>query len=80
MTRNKEQRAHLIKHLSDHGIMAVFHYLPLHLAPFWTDAYKNIHLPVTEAVSECLLRLPLYYELNFEMVDRISEHIQDFCS
>ncbi len=56
-----ETRTQVIMHLKAAGINAVFHYVPLHDAP-----YGKIHgrthgdLPVTRRTSDCLLRLPLW--------------------
>ena len=46
------------------GIMAVFHYVPLHLSPMGRRyGYQEGSLPVTENLSERLLRLPCFFEL-----------------
>jgi dTDP-4-amino-4,6-dideoxygalactose transaminase len=59
-----EERQRLIAHLEARGILAVFHYLPLHLSPMgqrW--GYQPGDCPVTEWVSDRLLRLPFYNDL-----------------
>jgi len=59
-----EKRTALIKHLKEHGIAAVFHYLPLHLSDMGREfGYKKGDYPVTEELSNRLLRLPFYKEL-----------------
>jgi dTDP-4-amino-4,6-dideoxygalactose transaminase len=59
-----EHRQRLIQHLKDHGILAVFHYLPLHLSPMGLRfGGKPGDCPVTEDVSDRLLRLPFYTDL-----------------
>jgi len=59
-----EDRQALILHLKAHGIMSVFHYLPLHLSSMGRRfGGKEGDCPVTERVSDCLLRLPFYSEL-----------------
>ena len=46
--------------LRQDGILAVFHYVPLHTSPMgMTMGYRPGDLPVTEDVSSRLLRLPL---------------------
>jgi dTDP-4-amino-4,6-dideoxygalactose transaminase len=51
----------LISHLLQHGILAVFHYLPLHLSPMGRRfGGGEGDCPVTERISERLLRLPFY--------------------
>lgn len=57
-------RTALIAHLKARGVMAVFHYLPLHLSEFgrrWGGRPGDC--PVTESASERLLRLPLFYSM-----------------
>jgi len=64
--------------LKSRDILAVFHYLPLHLSPVGRRlGYEPGQLPVTEQMSARLLRLPFYYELGQteqeEVVARIAE-------
>jgi dTDP-4-amino-4,6-dideoxygalactose transaminase len=73
-----KQRQDLIEYLKDRGILAIFHYVPLHKAPFWGEKYKHISLPVTERVSETLLRLPLYYAMSEKDAELVSEHVIRF--
>jgi dTDP-4-amino-4,6-dideoxygalactose transaminase len=59
-----DERAGLIDHLRQQGIMSVFHYVPLHTAPVGLSfGYKQGDLPITEQLSERLVRLPFYYDL-----------------
>jgi dTDP-4-amino-4,6-dideoxygalactose transaminase len=54
----------LMHHLKQCGILAVFHYIPLHSAPMGLKlGYREGQLPVTEDLSARLLRLPLYHEI-----------------
>lgn len=56
-----EKRTSLIAHLKAQGVTAVFHYLPLHLSAFGTRFGGQIgDCPVTEDLSDRLLRLPFY--------------------
>jgi dTDP-4-amino-4,6-dideoxygalactose transaminase len=60
-----DDRRRLIEHLRNAGILAVFHYLPLHLSPMGRrDGGKPGDCPVTEDVSDRLLRLPFYNSLS----------------
>lgn len=60
----EERRNHLLHTLGEHGVQAVFHYLPLHASPMGSRfGYREGDLPVTEKASRCLLRLPLYPSL-----------------
>jgi dTDP-4-amino-4,6-dideoxygalactose transaminase len=59
-----ESRTNLIAHLKQQGILAVFHYVPLHSAPVGQQyGYREGDLPVTEDLSNRLVRLPFYYDL-----------------
>jgi len=65
MLRSTEQRQQLIDHLKAEGILAVFHYLPLHLSVMGQRFGGHAgQCPVTERVSGCLLRLPFYNSLS----------------
>jgi dTDP-4-amino-4,6-dideoxygalactose transaminase len=71
-----EARDALIAHLKQNGIGAVFHYVPLHTAPVGLKyGYRAGDLPVTEALSQRLVRLPLYYELREAEQMEIVSHI-----
>ncbi len=70
-------RTTLIAHLREHGIMSVFHYLPLHLSPVGrTFGYTEGDCPVTEDVSDRLLRLPFYNDLTVDELHRIVATVQ----
>lgn len=57
-------RQELIAHLRHAGILSVFHYLPLHLSPMGRKfGGKEGDCPVTEDISNRLLRLPIYFDL-----------------
>jgi len=60
-----EQRQALIAHLKAQGILSVFHYLPLHLSDMGQKfGGKKGECPVTEDISDRLLRLPFYNDLS----------------
>lgn len=63
-----EQRNNLIAHLKDNEIMAVFHYLSLHKSEFYKDKHDGSILPQTDRYTDCLVRLPLFYELEAQVV------------
>ncbi len=67
-----ETRTRLIASLRERGILAVFHYLPLHLSEMgrrWGGRAGDC--PVSEAVSERLVRLPFYTSLTEEDQERV---------
>lgn len=72
-------RAALIAHLKAQGILAVFHYVPLHSSPMGQAmGYREGMLPVTEDVSNRLLRLPMYFDLTASQVDDVVASIWSF--
>jgi dTDP-4-amino-4,6-dideoxygalactose transaminase len=67
-----ETRTKLLEHLRAHEIGAIFHYIPLHSSPAGRRYGRtNGELPVTDAVSERLVRLPLWIGLEDEVIDHI---------
>lgn len=71
-------RNELIKYLLSKGIKAVFHYLSLHKSPYYEKHYKGNDLSNSDRYSDCLLRLPLFFELTNNQVDYIIHEIQKF--
>ncbi len=60
-----ERRQAFIAHLKAHGILSVFHYLPLHLSDMGRKfGGKPGDCPISEDVSDRLVRLPFYYDLS----------------
>lgn len=79
LTRTQEERAALIRFLAGRGINAVFHYVPLHSAPAGRRFGRSSGtLPVTEDVSERVLRLPLFGEMTEAEVDKVCRAIAAF--
>ncbi len=66
-----QQRTDLINRLKQQGILSVFHYLSLHKSPFYMDQYEGPELPESDRYTDCLVRLPLYYELTKEQIEII---------
>jgi dTDP-4-amino-4,6-dideoxygalactose transaminase len=74
-----ERRTAFIEHLKQRGAAAVFHYLPLHLSPMGVRLGGKVgDCPVTEAISDRLVRLPFYTELTAEDQGRVIEAVQAF--
>lgn len=61
---NGEDRNRFIKEMREDGIHSVFHYLSLHKSPYYIDKYKGAELPNSDRYTDCLVRLPLFYELD----------------
>jgi dTDP-4-amino-4,6-dideoxygalactose transaminase len=67
-----ESRQRLMAHLKEEGILSVFHYLPLHLSPMGRHfGGMPGQCPVTEDISDRLLRLPFYNSLSEDHQDRV---------
>lgn len=72
-------RTKLMDYLKAQGISAVFHYSPLHSSPMGLGmGYKEGDLPVTEKLSDRLLRLPLFSQMTHEEVVRVVAAIHAF--
>ncbi len=76
---NLDRRQGLIAHLRQRGILSVFHYLPLHLSEMGQRlGGRSGDCPVTEDVSDRLVRLPFYYSLSAEDQERVIEAILEY--
>ena len=58
------------------GVMATFHYVPLHSAPHAKSLGPQPELPVTDRVARSLLRLPLHPGLDDDDVVRVTEAVR----
>ncbi len=75
VTESLSQRDGLIQALKSAGFRAVFHYQALHQSPFYTAQHDGRVLPSSLKYTDCLLRLPLYFELEIADVQQISDVI-----
>jgi dTDP-4-amino-4,6-dideoxygalactose transaminase len=76
---SREQRDALIQHLKSRDIMAVFHYIPLHLSPMGRSlGYTERDCPITQDVSQRLVRLPFYNDLTETDQARVIEAVSAF--
>jgi dTDP-4-amino-4,6-dideoxygalactose transaminase len=72
-------RARLIEHLKSRDILSVFHYVPLHLSEMGLKyGGRPGQCPVTEDISDRLLRLPFYNDLSEPEQARVVEAIKAF--
>lgn len=71
-------RTALIERLKAAGVMAVFHYQSLHASQFYALQHDGRPLPNAERYTDCLLRLPLFFELTDAQIDYISDVIRSF--
>jgi dTDP-4-amino-4,6-dideoxygalactose transaminase len=79
LLNNQETRNALMAHLKQHGIHAVFHYIPLHSSPMGNKfGYCASDLPITEELSGRLLRLPFYSDMTEREQGRVVSSITTF--
>lgn len=76
--RNLKERTALLNHLKSKGILAVFHYLSLHKSPFYKKYYGKRALPNADRFTDCLVRLPLYFELSPAEQEKVIEEVLKF--
>jgi dTDP-4-amino-4,6-dideoxygalactose transaminase len=73
-----EERTNLIKYLKSNEILSVFHYLSLHKSDFYADKHDGRELPNSDYFTDCLVRLPFYFELSLDKIDFIIDKIAEF--
>ncbi len=76
--QDKSQRTALINALKAANINAVFHYNALHQSTYFKDKHDGRNLPNSDKYTDCLLRLPLYYDLTSNDVQRVALTITQF--
>ena len=77
--KDAEERAKLIQYLGEHGVKAVFHYVPLHSSKAGREFGEFVGEDRnTTRESERLLRLPMFYALKDEEVDMVVELVWQF--
>jgi dTDP-4-amino-4,6-dideoxygalactose transaminase len=72
------ERTALIQHLRNHDIYAVFHYLSLHKSEYYNDKHDGRELNWADHYSDCLVRLPFYYELSSADLSHVTSVIKSF--
>src|SRR5207237_1033573 len=76
--RSGQQRTNYLAHMRDEGICCAFHYVALHTSPMGTKLHDGRPLPGAERLSSCLVRLPLFFEMTDDEVDRVADATLDF--
>ena len=71
--RDLAHRTKVIDHLRDQGIQAAFHYQPLHSSPYFADKHDGRNLPYCDRFANCLIRLPLYFDMTDEDVNTVAD-------
>jgi dTDP-4-amino-4,6-dideoxygalactose transaminase len=77
-----DERRRVITELDERGINAVFHYVPLHSSPAGRRYGRAQHgdLPVTDDLSERLLRLPMWADMGPETADAVIAAVRETVS
>ena len=76
--KNLSERNELINELKKKNISTAFHYLSLHNSEYFIDKHDGRNLLYADLYSDCLLRLPLFYDLKSEEIDYVINSIIDF--
>ena len=80
LTRTGEERDEMLRYLRDNGVLAIFHYVPLHSSPMgrrW--GYTSGDLTLTEELASRLIRLPMFYELSSQQQQYVVHLVRTFC-
>jgi len=80
LLKSPEERTKLIHHLRNKNINSVFHFLSLHKSPYFKEKYQGAELKNSDRYTDCLLRLPMYYDLSVNEIEFICNEINIFFS
>jgi len=76
--RTPRQRSGLLDLFKKNDILSVSHYRNLHKSPYYQQKHDGRNLPNSERYTECLIRLPMYVELEISQVETICDLLMDF--
>lgn len=72
-----QERTMLINELKKHNILALFHYQSLHKSDYYFALHDGRMLINSDMYTDCLVRLPMYYELQNSDIERICNVIAE---
>lgn len=75
---NSAERTALIQLLNKHNIQAVFHYQSLHNSSYYKDKHDGRNLPECNRYADCLIRLPMFYDLKEKEITHICHIVKSF--
>jgi len=78
VVKDQRCRDELLQYLKRNGIHAVFHYISLHTSEYYLQNNQPDVLPQAERFTQCLIRLPFFFELEDHEIQFISDHIKTF--
>jgi dTDP-4-amino-4,6-dideoxygalactose transaminase len=73
--KNLNHRSMIIQLCKEQNVHPVFHYLSLHKSPFFQSQHGSRQLPNSDRYSDCLLRLPFFYEISEAEQDLVVQSI-----
>lgn len=73
-----EYRTAMMRYMKENDIQTVFHYLPLHSSKYYENKHDGRELTECDRYADCLVRLPLFYELEDIEVMKIVKAIKEF--
>ncbi|MFT4800891.1 MAG: dTDP-4-amino-4,6-dideoxygalactose transaminase [Ulvibacter sp.] len=73
-----EERSNLIRFLKEKGFYTVFHYQSLHRSDYYKSIYHGNLLNNSDTYTDCLLRLPMYYELGDKQINELVSELNMF--
>ena len=72
------QRTRYIAYMREHDILTPFHYVALHLSPMGRRFHTGAALPMSERLTSCLVRLPLFFNITDAEVDTVIGRTLEF--
>lgn len=78
LCQSPQDRNQLMDYLKQRGIQAVFHYLSLHQSPFYQPQHTGRALPNSDKYTNCLLRLPFFYELSITQQQEVIQAVVSY--
>ncbi len=79
LMNSEESQKEILNFLNLKSIWATFHYLPLHLSPFFKDQYYGPELKNAVKFSESIVRLPLHLHLAEVDINYIIKWVKNYC-
>lgn len=75
---NEQERSGLISLLKKNDILSVFHYISLHSSAYYKNKHDGRMLKNADHYTECLLRLPMFFDLSLSEVNFICDLIKEY--
>lgn len=76
---DKKTRNNFLQFMQENGVLALFHYEPLHRSSFVKDRLKiDLSLPNAEMFGDCLIRLPIFADLSEASLQKIIQLIRSY--